>query len=245
MNHCQRRNLPKERLFGLISPTARQTLFTVHANATASAQLVPISGWENSKKARHQTSIFPSLKSSHQQQQLSLSQANHLTKEERQPSIDRQLYTKDQSTHNTMDSNSTNIPQHFICPLTLEVMKNPMENIKTGHNYERSAILEWMHSGNATCPLTREKLRPFYLVHNEALKDEIVEWNEGHQRLSQIVSFQFLESNNNGDGENEQAAQQKMNQLMDTRNRFLARRAEKLKARLNRHHNAAYRVLTG
>ena len=72
-----------------------------------------------------------------------------------------------------------NVSEHFVCPITLQVMDQPVTNIKTGHNYERRAILQWIYSGNSTCPLTREKLRVGDLVDNDTLRCEIRQWKGG------------------------------------------------------------------
>lgn len=122
-----------------------------------------------------------------------------------------------------MDHSNTTVPEHFICPLTLQVMEQPVKNTKTGHVFESIAILQWIYSGNPTCPLTRQALRPTDLVLNEPLKQEIIAWKESLQTICQIVSFRF-------DSKDDQEAH--VEQLMCTRNRVLTRRAEKIKARL-------------
>ena len=93
-----------------------------------------------------------------------------------------------------MDHSSSAVPKHFLCPLTLEVMRHPVQDPKIGQTYERGAILEWVYSGNATCPLTRQPLHPSDLVPNDTLKEEIGAWKEGHEKLSEIMAFQLHES---------------------------------------------------
>ena len=70
----------------------------------------------------------------------------------------------------------TATPDHFICPLTLEVMDDPVQHKVTKHNYERGAILHWIYFGNATCPLTRQPLDPSHLDDNQELQKEIRAW---------------------------------------------------------------------
>lgn len=67
------------------------------------------------------------------------------------------------------------IPNEFVCPLTLDVMVDPVMD-KYGHCYERSAILAWVNQGNMVCPLTRRELKPSQLVRNSRLKKEIDAW---------------------------------------------------------------------
>lgn len=69
-------------------------------------------------------------------------------------------------------------PQHFYCPLTLSLMKHPMQQKGTSKNYERGAILEWIYFGKATCPLTRQKLHPSDFEANPELQAEIAQWRK-------------------------------------------------------------------
>lgn len=67
------------------------------------------------------------------------------------------------------------IPEHFVCPLTLEVMEDPLMN-RVGRSYERTAILQWITTKSPTCPLTRQPLNVKDLVPNNRLRKEILEW---------------------------------------------------------------------
>jgi len=67
------------------------------------------------------------------------------------------------------------IPQSYICPLTLEIMDDPLMD-RRGMNFERKAILEWLHRGNSTCPLTREPLSYSKLIPNAQLRFQIDQW---------------------------------------------------------------------
>jgi U-box domain len=76
------------------------------------------------------------------------------------------------------------VPEEFICPITLEVMSHPMLFRKTGHNFERSAIKAWLRkqghhhpSGKSTtCPLTRLPLQWEDLESNVELENAIQFW---------------------------------------------------------------------
>mmetsp|Transcript_19250 Transcript_19250/g.36398 ORF Transcript_19250/g.36398 Transcript_19250/m.36398 type:complete len:206 (-) Transcript_19250:45-662(-) len=63
------------------------------------------------------------------------------------------------------------VPQEFICPLTLDIMVEPLLS-REGHNYDREAILSWV-ADNGTSPLTRAPLRPSQLLRNRALETKI------------------------------------------------------------------------
>lgn len=73
------------------------------------------------------------------------------------------------------------IPDDFICPLTLEMMEDPLMT-RSGLNFEREVILKWLNQGNSTCPLTRTPLSPSMLVPNAALRNRIRQWQKTHQK---------------------------------------------------------------
>ena len=70
-------------------------------------------------------------------------------------------------------------PEHFICPLTMEVMSFPLIHIASGHSFERQAINCWMFvERKQTCPLTRQPISPSDFVENKKLKFEIQQWKK-------------------------------------------------------------------
>lgn len=62
-------------------------------------------------------------------------------------------------------------PQAFLCPITLEVMKDPVMDCD-GNTYERENILKWMKK-HPTSPITRNPLKKKHLVPNRALREMI------------------------------------------------------------------------
>jgi hypothetical protein len=72
----------------------------------------------------------------------------------------------------TDSTSDLEIPDAFICPLTLELMQDPVMT-KYGNSYERSAILKWVARGNAQCPLTRRPLHLADIVTNHQLRSKI------------------------------------------------------------------------
>eukprot|EP01113_Clastostelium_recurvatum_P003822 TRINITY_DN1168_c0_g1_i2.p1 TRINITY_DN1168_c0_g1~~TRINITY_DN1168_c0_g1_i2.p1 ORF type:complete len:809 (+),score=247.47 TRINITY_DN1168_c0_g1_i2:121-2547(+) len=67
----------------------------------------------------------------------------------------------------------TEFPESFICPLTHEVMNDPVVDHE-GNSYERAAIENWLKS-HATSPITRAPLTKANLAPNRALRDAISE----------------------------------------------------------------------
>ncbi|GJN38209.1 hypothetical protein PR202_gb27231 [Eleusine coracana subsp. coracana] len=70
-------------------------------------------------------------------------------------------------------------PKDFVCPITSQVFEDPV-TLETGQTYERRAIQEWLHRGNATCPITRQRLLHAGQLPNTnyVLKRLIAAWRE-------------------------------------------------------------------
>ncbi|KAG5032052.1 hypothetical protein AAZX31_06G175500 [Glycine max] len=69
----------------------------------------------------------------------------------------------------SMEMLSCVVPEDFRCPISLEIMTDPV-TISSGQTYNRASIQKWFNSGNLICPKTREKLASTELVPNTALK---------------------------------------------------------------------------
>ncbi|PQQ21706.1 U-box domain-containing protein 44-like [Prunus yedoensis var. nudiflora] len=67
--------------------------------------------------------------------------------------------------------------QSFICPITREVMVDPVET-SSGQTFERSAIQKWFADGNRSCPLTMTSLDASILRPNKTLRQSIEEWKD-------------------------------------------------------------------
>ncbi|KAG4925606.1 hypothetical protein JHK87_051146 [Glycine soja] len=71
------------------------------------------------------------------------------------------------------------IPHEFLCPITLEIMTDPVI-VTSGQTYERESIKKWFQSNHNTCPKTRQPLEHLSLAPNRALKSLIEEWCENN-----------------------------------------------------------------
>ncbi|XP_049413445.1 E3 ubiquitin-protein ligase PUB22-like isoform X5 [Solanum stenotomum] len=69
------------------------------------------------------------------------------------------------------------IPPYFICPISLEMMKDPV-TISTGITYDRENIEKWIFSAkNNTCPVTKQSLTTgIELTPNVTLRRFIQSW---------------------------------------------------------------------
>lgn len=74
------------------------------------------------------------------------------------------------------------IPYHFRCPISLELMCDPV-TVCTGQTYDRSSIESWVATGNTTCPVTRVPLSDFTLIPNHTLRRLIQEWCVANRSL--------------------------------------------------------------
>ncbi|KAL4347008.1 hypothetical protein GQ457_17G004700 [Hibiscus cannabinus] len=68
------------------------------------------------------------------------------------------------------------VPPFFICPISLELMKDPV-TLTTGITYDRESIDKWLFSGNNTaCPVTKQVISDCELVPNHTLRRLIQSW---------------------------------------------------------------------
>ncbi|MED6110769.1 hypothetical protein PIB30_045871 [Stylosanthes scabra] len=69
------------------------------------------------------------------------------------------------------------IPQYFRCPLSLELMSDPVI-LASGQTYERQSIQMWLDHGLAVCPKTHQRLSHTNLIPNYTVKAMIANWCE-------------------------------------------------------------------
>jgi hypothetical protein len=90
------------------------------------------------------------------------------------------------------------IPSDFICPITMELMVNPVMT-RYGHCFDRSAIVTWICSNDRVegeCPLTRNPLRISDIINNYALAERIQVWCTENSyplkrhRIGQLTDFE-------------------------------------------------------
>ncbi|KAG8373636.1 hypothetical protein BUALT_Bualt11G0044900 [Buddleja alternifolia] len=67
------------------------------------------------------------------------------------------------------------IPIHFRCPISLDLMKDPV-TLSTGTTYDRESIETWLEAGSTSCPITNQQLRSLDLVPNHTIRKMIQDW---------------------------------------------------------------------
>ncbi|XP_051129573.1 U-box domain-containing protein 4 [Andrographis paniculata] len=75
--------------------------------------------------------------------------------------------------------NPVPIPPDFCCPLSLELMTDPVI-VASGQTYERAFIKEWIDLGYTVCPKTRQPLAHTNLIPNYTVKALIANWCESN-----------------------------------------------------------------
>ncbi|XP_052175984.1 E3 ubiquitin-protein ligase PUB24-like [Diospyros lotus] len=81
------------------------------------------------------------------------------------------------------------VPQYFICPISLQVMKDPVTAI-TGITYDRESIEHWLFKAkNTTCPVTKQRLpRDTVVTPNHILRRMIQTWTSSLNGCNNITS---------------------------------------------------------
>ncbi|URD75494.1 U-box domain-containing protein [Musa troglodytarum] len=75
--------------------------------------------------------------------------------------------------------NGVPIPADFCCPLSLELMSDPVI-VASGQTYERAFIRKWLDQGFNVCPRTRQTLGHTNLIPNYTVKALIANWCESN-----------------------------------------------------------------
>nr|XP_043611173.1 E3 ubiquitin-protein ligase PUB23-like [Erigeron canadensis] len=72
--------------------------------------------------------------------------------------------------------NEVEVPRFFICPISLEIMRDPV-TLSTGITYDRDSIEKWLFSQkNDFCPVTKQVVVDIDLTPNHTLRRLIQSW---------------------------------------------------------------------
>ncbi|KAK4747170.1 hypothetical protein SAY87_026207 [Trapa incisa] len=85
-------------------------------------------------------------------------------------------------------------PEEFRCPLSKEMMRDPVI-VSTGQTYDRVSIQKWLMAGNRTCPQTQQVLSDTVLTPNNLVRQMVSKWcrTQGIQ-LSDSVTLTDVDS---------------------------------------------------
>ncbi|XP_074767513.1 WD repeat, SAM and U-box domain-containing protein 1 isoform X1 [Athene noctua] len=73
------------------------------------------------------------------------------------------------------------IPDEFLCPITRELMKDPVI-AADGYSYEKEAVENWISNKRRSSPMTNLPLTSLMLTPNRSLKMAIARWLETQQK---------------------------------------------------------------
>ncbi|QCE01355.1 U-box domain-containing protein 1-like [Vigna unguiculata] len=85
------------------------------------------------------------------------------------------LHNKVHDSSSSSQSMTPNVPDEFRCPITLDLMRDPVI-VSSGHTYDRTSIAQWINSGHHTCPKSGQRLIHTALIPNYALKSLVQQW---------------------------------------------------------------------
>ncbi|XP_030531868.1 E3 ubiquitin-protein ligase PUB23-like [Rhodamnia argentea] len=75
-----------------------------------------------------------------------------------------------------MDNTEVEVPRFFLCPISLEIMRDPV-TVSTGITYDRESIETWLStSKNSLCPVTKQPISDVDLTPNHTLRRLIQSW---------------------------------------------------------------------
>eukprot|EP00250_Pteridium_aquilinum_P015660 c22684_g1_i1 orf=765-3782(+) len=101
-----------------------------------------------------------------------------------------------QDRRRSLDSNCSLPPlQTFYCPITQDVMENPVE-IESGQTFEMTAIQQWFAEGHKVCPVTKMELQSLSLRPNRLLRQSIEEWRDRNTTIKLAAMAGRLNSGN-------------------------------------------------
>lgn len=75
-----------------------------------------------------------------------------------------------------MAGHTEDIPPSFMCPITAEVMTDPVIVVGSSQTAERAAVSQWFSLGKTKCPISNVQLQSNRFISNHALATAIQEW---------------------------------------------------------------------
>lgn len=102
--------------------------------------------------------------------------------------LKQQPALRNQDVSSSSQSIIPNIPDEFRCPISLDLMRDPVI-VASGHTYDRNSIAQWINSGHHTCPKSGQRLIHMALIPNYALKSLLHQWcQDNHIYLTDYSS---------------------------------------------------------
>lgn len=80
------------------------------------------------------------------------------------------------------------VPRSFLCPITLDLMKDPVMLVETLQTYDRTSIRRWFDWGGVTCPVSGKQLLSQEVVNNPAVRSAISDWKESGWKVEKSTT---------------------------------------------------------
>jgi hypothetical protein len=93
------------------------------------------------------------------------------------------------------------VPEHFLCPITQEIMTDPVLTCD-GHTYERASIAEWLQT-HSTAPITGAELENKALIPNHLVRSQIKDYLQSQPRAGDNAKTNQTKKKNESEGEEE------------------------------------------
>ena len=71
-------------------------------------------------------------------------------------------------------------PESLCCPISSELMKNPVIVVESGQTYDRESIMTWL-AKHKTDPLTNKEITNMQFAINCVIKEQVEEWITKHK----------------------------------------------------------------
>eukprot|EP01018_Ginkgo_biloba_P024230 Gb_25683 [translate_table: standard] len=110
------------------------------------------------------------------------------------------------------------IPSSFFCPITGQIMEDPVMLAEAGYTYERYAITEWFERGHTTCPDTGKVLESLELVPNLVLRQNMEEVFERRRHKTMLHALHQIRAQ--GSPAEVEEAVNTVKQLMDVHPKY-------------------------
>lgn len=91
---------------------------------------------------------------------------------------------------------SQSAPKEYLCPISLDLMRDPVLLIETGQVYDRESIEGWFKAGKNTCPTTGSNLKSKRLSPIHPMRSAI---NEFAKKNDIILDVKEMTENEDGD----------------------------------------------
>ena len=89
----------------------------------------------------------------------------------------------------------TSAPREYLCPISLELMRDPVLLVETGQVYDRCSIESWFATGTKSCPVSRTEVKKVLLSPIFPLRSAIQAYAKEHHIEHECVGGQSTMDN--------------------------------------------------